>query len=519
MLPGIAEVTLSPGKPEPSGVAGEIVLETRQLVKSFPGVKALKGVNIACRSGEVLALVGENGAGKSTLCNIIGGVLQPDSGQILWGGTVVRIRDPQHARKLGIAFVHQEESLLPFLTVGENIFLGHEDAKVGVIDVRGIHERARELLSQIAEDIDPYSMVFRLSPAQKQMVEIAKSWSYQPRLLILDEPTSSLSSAKVGHLMEMLRVFKARGIAIIFISHRLDEVFMVADRITVMKDGEVVGTRLAADITRDELIRMMVGREMTATFPPRRERPCGEPVLELRGASIEGVVRGVDLTVHAGEIVGLGGLEGQGQRELVRAIFGDLRLTAGDMRVMGERCFPRSPSEAIAMGIAFVSDDRKQDGLVLPLSVSHNMTLVDLDEFNRFGIMDLNKERIQVERYVRQLAIRIASLSQQVRTLSGGNQQKVVFGKWLMRNAKVLVLHEPTRGIDVQTKMDIYRLLRELAEKGAGILMLTSDMLELIGLCDRIYVMYEGRMAGEIPGSEATEERLMFLSSGGGSRA
>ncbi|MGE5579030.1 MAG: sugar ABC transporter ATP-binding protein [Bacillota bacterium] len=496
-----------------------VVLRAEGLSKSFPGVRALHDLSVELRRGEVLALVGENGAGKSTFCNILGGVFEPDSGSVVIDGSPARIRDPQQAQELGIAYVHQENSLIPYLSVAENILLGHEPYRRGVLDQRKIASEAARVLSRIYEGIDVNSMAFTLSPAEVQMVEIAKALSREPKVLILDEPTSSLSTTEVDHLLSLVKGLAGKGIGIIFISHRLDEVFRAADRIMVMKDGECVGVRDAGDMTRDQLITMMVGREMTHTYPPRLAGPPGEVALELSSATVPGKVFEVDLEVRSGEIVGLGGLEGQGQRELVRAIFGAERFSSGRMRVYGREGFPRSPSDAIRARIAFISDDRKADGLALPLSVSQNMILAALGKFTRFGFVSSAAERAEVGRLIERLGIKTPSQSQKVRNLSGGNQQKVIFGKWLLTEPRVFILHEPTRGIDVQTKMDIYFLLRELANAGAAILVLTSDMLELIGLSDRIYVMYEGRMVGSMPGAEATEEKLMLLSSGGGEKA
>lgn len=504
----------SPAPPEVTSLAPVPVLEGRGLVKTFPGVRALNEADIACLPGRVLALVGENGAGKSTLCNLLGGVLQPDAGKILVNGKPTPIRGPQHARALGIGFVHQETTLLPQLTVGENIMLNNEPTRLGFVRQRELHAQARRVLEQVGGGIDVDEMTYRLPPARLQIVEIAKAWSDEPHILMLDEPTSSLSTVEADHLFDMLRAFKARGTSIVFISHRLDEVLAVADDVMVMKDGRVVAMRPASDITRDEVISLMVGRQMTQAFPPRRTTPAGPPVLELRRVSVRDRVHDVDLSVGAGEIVGLGGLDGQGQRDLVRAIFGIEPARSGEIRVGDRAVQIGSPSQAIAAGIAFVPDDRKAEGLVPALSVAHNMVLSYLREVTHAGIVDRRRETSLVQRFVTSLDVRTPTLDQKVRTLSGGNQQKVVFAKWLMTDPRVLVLDEPTRGIDVETKVQIYALLRQLADQGRAVLLLSSDMLELIGCCDRICVMYEGRVAGWLSGAEATEERLMQLGSG-----
>jgi ABC-type sugar transport system ATPase subunit len=490
------------------------VVEGVELVRTFPGVRAMNGVNISCSPGRILALVGENGAGKTTLCNVLGGVIRPESGQIFVSGSAVSVRNPKHARLLGIGFVHQETTLLPQLTVGENIMLDREPTRFGLIRQRRLHAQAERVLRQITDQIDVDEMTYRLPPSSLQMVEIAKACSCEPRLLILDEPTSSLSTMEAERLFAMLRALRAHETSVLFISHRLDEVFAVADDVMVMKDGEVVAMRAAGELSRDEVIGLMVGRKMTQAFPPRGPATPGPAALELRGIDIRGRVRDVSLSIGPGEIVGLGGLNGQGQRDLVRALFGMVPIDRGEIRVADHPQKLRSPAEAMAAGIAFVSDDRKGEGLVPAMSVGDNIALSSLAEISRLGIIDRNHERTRVEQFVTSLDIHVTSLDQKVRTLSGGNQQKVVFAKWLMTEPRVLVLDEPTRGIDVETKVQIYALLRRLADQGHAVLLLSSDMLELIGCSDRIYVMYEGRLVGSVPGAEATEERLMQLSSG-----
>ncbi len=490
------------------------VVEGFDLVRTFPGVRAINGVNVSCSPGRILALVGENGAGKTTLCNVLGGVLRPDSGQIVVSGASVRIRSPKHARALGIGFVHQETTLLPQLTVGENVMLDREPTHFGLIRQRDLHAQADRVLRQLTDQIDVDEMTYRLPPSSLQMVEIAKACSDQPRLLMLDEPTSSLSTMEAERLFAMLRTLRGRETSILFISHRLDEVFAIADEVMVRKDGEVVAVRAACELSRDEVIGLMVGRKMTQAFQPRRTAAPGPAALELRGIDIRGRVRDVSLSIGHGEIVGLGGLNGQGQRDLVRALFGLVPIDRGEIRVGDHPRKLRSPAEAMAAGIAFVSDDRKGEGVVPAMSVGDNIVLSSLAAISRLGIIDRRRERISVEHFVTSLDIHVTSLDQKVRTLSGGNQQKVVFAKWLMTEPRVLVLDEPTRGIDVETKVQIYTLLRDLANQGHAVLLLSSDMLELIGCCDRIHVMYEGRLVGSVPGAEATEERLMQLSSG-----
>lgn len=495
-----------------------VVLEGRSLTKTFPGVKALMDVSIQCKSHQVLALVGENGAGKSTLVNLLSGVYQPDGGEITLNGTPTRVRDPHHAATLGIATVHQELSLLPYLTVAENILLGSEPAgRSGFLRTGEIYDRARRALADISPAIDVDAMVGDLSPAERQMVEIAKAWSHAPRVLILDEPTSSLSKVEAENLLSLVGRLRSQGTSVIYISHRLDEVFEIADEVMIMKDGHRVDTLPIGELDRGKLISLMVGREMTQTFPPRRASLAeGRPLLELHGVTFPGSSRGVSLQVLPGEIVGLGGLEGQGQRSVIRGIFGAEPFMQGEVRIQGRAMRISSPEAAIGAGIAFIPDDRKAEGLVLHLSIRENMILSSLAKVLRLGFLRPEREQALVDDYMAKLAVKAPSADQAVSNLSGGNQQKVILAKWLLTQPKLLVLHEPTRGIDVQTKVEIYRLVRQLAEQGVGVLIATGDMLELIGLSDRIYVMYEGAVTGEISGAEATEEQLMALSSGGG---
>lgn len=501
-----------------AGPASADAIEGRHLTKTFPGVKALDDVSITVHRGEILALVGENGAGKSTLVNILSGVYEPDSGEIRIGGKAIRLSGPRHARQLGIGVVHQELSLLGELTVAENVLLTREPVgPMRLIRTAQLYDQAKQALADINPSLDPDIPVRLLSPAQRQMVEIAKAWASKPQVLILDEPTSSLSEAEVQLLFSAVRGLRARGVGIIFISHRMEEIYALADRATVLKDGKLVGTVLLKDTTQDELLRLMVGREIRQTFPSRRHlvrHGTAPPLLELKGVGDGKQVREVSLTLERGEILGIGGLEGQGQRELVRGLFGIEPFRKGRIMVDGRSVSIRCPQDAIRSGIAFVPDDRKAEGLVLPLSVGDNIALASLWQRQRWGFVEQRKEREIVRQYVSILRLKVTSELQRVRQLSGGNQQKAIFARWLLKNPRILVLHEPTRGIDVEAKMEIYHLLRNMAGQGVGIIMVTSDMLELMGVSDRIVVLYEGHVAGEIPAEEASEEALITLSSG-----
>lgn len=496
-----------------------VILQARHITKRFPGVLALDDVSITVHVGEVLALVGENGAGKSTFVNLLCGVYQPDNGEIRLNGERVAFRDPHHARRLGVDVVHQELSLLGELTVAENIMLGHEPISAGrIISSTELYRRAGEALRGVSAEIDLNALTSALTPAERQMVEIAKAVSFQPRVLMLDEPTSSLSKVEVDRLFEVIERLKKQGVGIIFISHRMDELFQFADQAVVLKDGRLVTTLPMSGTNREELIRLMVGREMRQTFPERPIRTnieaANTTLLELKDVSFEDKLSGIDLCLRAGEIVGIGGLEGQGQRELVRGLFGIKPFDGGQVILDGSVVKISSPEDAIRQGIAFIPDDRKAEGLVLPLSVRENMSLASLSFRQRLGFVCSREEQARVAGYIRSLKIKVSSEFQLVKFLSGGNQQKVVFGKWLLTMPRLLILHEPTRGIDVQTKSEIYHLLRQMADRGVGILAVTSDMLELIGLSDRISVMYEGRIAGNVPAAGATEEILMTLGSG-----
>lgn len=492
-----------------------MVLEARHVTKEFGGNIVLRDINLVCEAGRVVSICGENGAGKSTLMNILSGVLQPTSGELWMAGERVQFRNPEDAMRKGVYIVHQELSLLPHLTVAENMFLGHEPRGwLGLVDNRKTVERAKAVLEEIGFPLDVTRTVSALTPAQQQMVEIAKAWSHRPNVLILDEPTSSLSKTEVGLLMEMIRTLKEKGVSVLFISHRLDEVLDISDRVVVLKDGLLVTEASRAELTRDRLVQLMVGREVSQTFPPRVPISADEPnVLELDGVSVPGRVHSVSMVVPQGHIIGIGGLEGQGQRDLARAIFGIVPFHGGSMRVDGTEVRVKSPRDALQNGIAFIPDNRRQEGLVLPLSVRENMVLSTLSQISTWFGIRRREEIRQVEEGIRDLSIRTPSMDHPVTALSGGNQQKVIFSKWLRNRPRLLVLHEPTRGVDIQSKIEIYHLLRRLADEGMGILMISSDMIELIGMSDRIYVMYEGRITGALEGEGVTEEQVMSLAS------
>ena len=494
---------------------GKIIIEGKNLSKDFNGNVVLRNVSIRCEAGRAIALVGENGAGKSTLMNIISGSLAPSAGSVWVDGREVRFTSPEQAKALGIAFVHQELSLMEEMTVGENIMLGREPRRFGLIDQGRLHEQAREILSQIGFELDVNRMVCDLAPSDKQVTEIAKAWAGQPRVVIFDEPTSSLNQAESRRLFAFIDRIKRDGVAVVLISHRMDDIFETCDTAFVLKDGEFVFSKAVAETNADELISKMVGREFKNAYPPRNTQRSSEIRVRLTNACVGSTVKNVSMEVPAGSVIGVGGLEGQGQRELSRALFGIDPFTAGEYEIDGKKCQIRSPHDAVRHRIAFVPDDRKAEGLVLPLSVEENILSLILSRISRAGFVSDAAARMEVESGIEQLKIKVSSPKQAVQYLSGGNQQKIVFSKWINTKPRILVLHEPTRGVDVQSKLEIYELIRALTHEGVSVIVFTSDILELIGLSDEIYVMYEGEISGHILGSEATEERIMQFSAKG----
>ena len=495
--------------------SGAVLLSGQHISKQFSGNVVLNRVSIDCKRGNVLALVGENGAGKSTLMNIISGSLQPDEGQIVYEGKQACFASPHQARSLGVAFVHQELSLLENMTVGENIMLGREPIFAGkLIDARRLNREAEQILLELGYRVPVERIVADLTPAQKQMTEIAKAWASRPKLLILDEPTSSLNKAESDSLFRFIAKIKAEGVSVILITHRLEEIFVCCDDVIVLKDGEITAVEKVADMTRDKIIRKMVGREITNTYPPRAEGLSRRNLLALKDASLKDALLGISLEVPEGSVIGIGGLEGQGQRELARALFGISPFTGGCYQLSGETVRIHSPKQAMKHRVAFVSDDRKLEGLVLPLSVEENISMMVLGTLAKGGVIRRSLLSDCTREGVESLRIKVHSPRQPVASLSGGNQQKIVFSKWLKFSPRLLILHEPTRGIDVESKLEIYELIRKLTATGIGVVLFTSDMLELIGMSDRIYVLYEGRISGSLTGSEATEDKIMQLSAG-----
>lgn len=490
-------------------------LVMRGITKQFPGVLALDNVNFEVERGEIHALVGENGAGKSTLLKILAGALPMDKGEIILDGKPVVFHSPLDAMRHGIAVIYQEFNLVPYLSAGENIFLGREPRKFnGFVDFKKLHAEAQAILNRIGANFSSREIVARLSVAQQQMTEIAKALSQNAKIIAMDEPTSALTEKEVEHLFEIMRSLKEEGVAIIFVSHRLEEIFQIAERITVLRDGKYVGTKKVEETNRDEVITMMVGREIKEKIP-KRPAKIGDEILRVGGLTRKGVFSDITFSLRKGEILGLAGLVGSGRTEIARAIFGADPIDSGKIYLEGKEVKIRSPQDAIRLGIGLLTEDRKRYGLVLPMTVRENTTLANLMEVAMRGFINFSRERAVAKRYVDELAIKTPSVEQLARNLSGGTQQKLVLAKWLFTKSKVLIFDEPTRGIDVGAKVEIYELMNQLAERGVGIIMISSELPEVLGMSDRILVIHEGKIAGELMREEATQEKIMQLATGG----
>ena len=491
-----------------------IVLELREIDKSFPGVKALDHLSVQFRRGEVHALVGENGAGKSTLMKVVVGAYQADSGEMTWKGEPAHFRTPHDAQLAGISMIYQERNLVPFMTAAENIFLGREPQTAqGLLDSARMEEESRQLLHRLELDLDVRLPVRHLSVAQQQFVEIAKALSFDADLIIMDEPSAALTGSELERLFATIATLKQHGVTIIYVSHRLEEIFSIADRVTVLRDGIWINTVPVSETNREGLVRMMVGRTLTETFPEKATSE-GEPVLRVEGLTRRGVLRDIHFTLHRGEILGVAGLVGSGRTQLARALFGADPVTSGEIHVSGQRVAIHGPRDAMRAGLGFLTEDRKAEGLALWLSLRQNVALPSLDRRSLFGLVRERAEKAAVESSVHDLRIRARSIEQQVRYLSGGNQQKVALAKWLNTEPQVIIFDEPTRGIDVGAKAEIYGLMRHMANTGKAILMISSDLPEVLGMSDRVMVMREGSIVGTLTKDEATEERILSLGCG-----
>jgi len=491
------------------------LLEMRGIVKRFPGVLALDGVELEVRAGEVHCLLGQNGAGKSTLIKVLSASYLPDDGEILWDGEPVALATPQAAMTIGISTIYQELDLVPDLSVAENISLGHELSTVGFSHRGRTNQRARDLLARLGHaEIPATRSVGRLSPAAQQIVSLARALSHDTRLLVLDEPSAVLDQAEVSNLFRVIRELTSQGVAVVYISHRLEEIRQIGDRITVLKDGSTVATGLPVEDTpTSDLIRLMTGRSIEYVFPPRRDAAShvGDVVLEVSGLELAGVFSGVNLTVHAGEIVGLAGLVGAGRSEIIETLYGARRPAAGTVAVSGQPLRRGSVSAAVRAGVGLCPEERKSQGLLLDQAVYRNITVSSMGRFSRLGLLDSRAERRSARQVTDSLDVRPAGVDRLVRLLSGGNQQKVVLARWLLRECRVLLLDEPTRGVDVGARTEIYALVRSLADAGVAVVVVSSEVEEVLGLADRVLVVREGHVVHEGPADEIDESRVLDL--------
>jgi rhamnose transport system ATP-binding protein len=487
----------------------------RGISKQYGATQALADVSLELRANEIRALVGENGAGKSTLAKIVAGIHQPDAGTIELAGTATTLRGPADARARGIAVVHQEPHLFPDLSVAENVFLGHVPAgRFRTVDWAAMREGADRIFDELDVRLDPRAVVRGLSMADQQLIEIARSLSFESNVLILDEPTASLSAHEVERLFAIVRQLRDRGVAILFVSHRLDEVFELCDQATVLRDGRHVLSAPTSDLTTADLIRNMVGRAVTLF--PRVESPVGDVLLEVQGLTRGDAFEDVTFDVRSGEVVGFAGLVGAGRTEIARVVFGIDRRDGGTVRIGGQAVDFRSPSEAMAAGVAYLPEDRHQEGLVLDFSIAENVTLPILPRLFPRLFVHASRERTVGDAYAKRLDVRMTGVDQQASALSGGNQQKVVLAKWLATEPRVLILDEPTRGIDIGAKVEVHRIISELAASGLAILLISSDLPEVLAMSDRIVVLHEGRITAEIARADASEEAVMFAATAQG---
>ena len=492
-----------------------MLLKMNNIIKTFPGVKALKGVNLTLKSGEVLGLLGENGAGKSTLIKVLGGICQADDGEIFINDELVHINSVGDACKKGISIIHQEIVLVPYLSVAANIFLGREPVTAtGFIDKNKVVSDTRKLFEEFGVDINPNELICNLSIAQQQLVEIVKASSTNSKIIVMDEPTSSLSENETMILFRTIAQLKKKGTGIIYISHRISELYEIAERVTVLRDGIYIETVELNKTDPDMLINLMVGRKLEAYYTKNRHK-IGEKIFEVSNLNKAGVYKDINFYVRAGEIIGFYGLIGSGRTEVMKSAFGIMDYDSGEVLLNNEVMPVNSPKDSINKGIAYLPENRKEEGLVLINTVGFNMTLVSLGKIvNRLHVNEALKEEI-VKRYVDAFKIKITSSAQVIGNLSGGNQQKAIIGKWLATNPKVLILDEPTRGIDVSAKADIYKIIDDLAESGVAVIFISSEMPEIINMCDRVYIMCEGSIKAELGRAELSQETIMYYSAGG----
>ncbi|MFC5540782.1 sugar ABC transporter ATP-binding protein [Ureibacillus suwonensis] len=491
------------------------MIEMTGISKAFNGNAVLKNVQFNLKDGEIHALMGENGAGKSTLMKILGGIHSNDAGEIKVDGQPVHFKSPKDAEKHGIVIIHQELNILPDLTVAENLFLGKEKTfGFGILKNKEMDQEAQELLAKLGLDIHPKTMAGDLSVGKQQIIEIAKAIASNAKYIIMDEPTAALTDREIRTLFETIRELKAKGISFVYISHRMEEIFSICDRITILRDGQYVGERNIPETNFDEIVAMMVGRELGERFPERKAE-IGDVKLEVQNLTVKGLFENVSFNVRKGEVVGMAGLMGAGRTEVAETIFGYRRAHGGDILIDEKKVSIKTPIDAMKHKIGYVTEDRKTKGLVLDFSIQENVSLANLKKVSSSGVVNKEKETSLVNQYIQQLKIRTSSPKQSAKSLSGGNQQKVVLAKWLGTEPEVLILDEPTRGVDIGAKKEIYQIINDLAQAGVAILMISSELPEIIGMADRVLVMHEGKITGQVSKEEMTQERIMHFATGG----
>lgn len=509
---GVSPSTMAAVRKSGAVPNSEYLLAVEGVRKEFPGVVALDNVSFRLKRGSVHALMGENGAGKSTLMKILAGIYIPDEGEVTLKGISIRLKSPLDALENGIAMIHQELNLMPYMTVAENIWIRREPlTRLGFVNHGEMRRMTEELFKRLNISIDPEIEVRHLSVANRQMVEIAKAVSYKSDVLIMDEPTSALTEVEVSHLFAIIRDLRSQGIGIVYITHKMNELFEIADEFSVFRDGKYIGTHAASGVTRDDIIKMMVGREITQMFP-KEDVPLGEVVLSVKGLTLKGVFEDISFDVRAGEILGVAGLVGSGRSNVAETIFGVTPPTSGTIEINGKQVEIGSPTAAIRNRMAFLTEDRKDTGCLLILDILENMQVAILqDQFTKFGFVKEREVSAVCEDMAKKLRVKTPSLAERIENLSGGNQQKVLIGRWLLTNPRILILDEPTRGIDVGAKAEIHRLVTEFAKSGVAVIMISSEMPEVLGMSDRVMVMHEGHVTGFLDRSEATQVKIMEL--------
>ncbi len=492
------------------------MIEMTGISKAFSGNVVLKDVQFDVKKGEIHALMGENGAGKSTLMKILTGIYTRDAGEIKVNGQPVEFQNPKEAEKAGIAVIHQELNILPDLTVAENFYLGNEKTfgKTGILKTSQMNKEAKEILKGLGLDVDVTTLAGKLSVGKQQIIEIAKAISSNAELIIMDEPTAALTDREIETLFKTIKALQAKGVAFVYISHRMEEIFSICDRITILRDGNYVGVRKIKETTFEEIVQMMVGRELGERFPERNSQ-IGEVKLVAKNLTSNGLFEDVSFELRKGEVLGIAGLMGAGRTEVVQSIFGYKTLTSGELYLNGKQVKIKKPEDAIKLGFGYVTEDRKCEGLVLDFSVSENLSLTNLSTISSNGIIKAEKEKSLYNTMVKRLGVRTSGPAQTVKSLSGGNQQKIVIAKWLGINPDILILDEPTRGVDIGAKKEIYSIINSLAEKGVSIIMISSELPEIIGMVDRVLIMHEGKLTGELNKDEMTQEKIMHYATGG----